>query len=226
MTPETVRIAIVDDHPIVRAGLRQVLEASAGMMVVAEGTTGADALRLLADHRSDVLVLDVNLPDISGVEVVRQAKARGGQTPILILTIHDDRETVQGLLEAGAAGYVLKEDAAETLAGAVRAVVRGDSWLSPRIAGQVIHHWAGSDTSAELLSPLTPREVEVLRLLAQGLDNEAIAARLVLSRRTVANHVSTIYSKLGIASRAEAVLYALKHRLAAVPPSGRGADGR
>jgi DNA-binding NarL/FixJ family response regulator len=221
--PETVRIVIIDDHPIVRAGLRQVLEAAAGMAVVAEGASGADALRLLADSRPDVLVLDVNLPDMSGVEVMRRAHERDVPTPILILTIHDDRETVLGLLEAGAAGYVLKEDAAETLAGAVRAVARGDSWLSPKIVGHVLRRARG-ETPTEPLSPLTPREVEVLRLLARGLDNEAIAGRLVLSRRTVQNHVSAIYGKLGIASRAEAVLYALSHQLAAMPPTEPGAD--
>ena len=124
-------VVIVDDHPIVRAGMRTILTNTDGITVVAEGARGADALRLVAEYRPDVLVLDVNLPDISGVEVTRKLRAQGTQTAILVLTVHNDRQTVFGLLESGATGYVLKDDALETLVSAVRAVARGGQHLQP-----------------------------------------------------------------------------------------------
>ena len=133
--------------------------------------------------------------------------------------MHNDSQTVLGLLEAGATGYVLKDEALDRLADAVRAVARGETWLSPAVAGQVVRRAVSKDPDggqpAEGFgppsSPLTPRELEVLRLLAQGLDNEAIAQRLVLTKRTVQNHISIIYDKLGVTSRTEALLYAVQH---------------
>jgi DNA-binding NarL/FixJ family response regulator len=219
-------VVIIDDHPIVRAGMRTALNAAPDITIVAEGATGADALRLVAEHRPDVLVLDVNLPDINGVEVTRQLRAQGAATAILILTVHHDRETVFGLLESGAAGYVLKDEALETLANAVRAVARGETWLSPEIAGQVVRRAVGQTPAPATPSaiPLTPREIEVLCLLAQGFDNTAIAQRLVLTTRTVQNHVSAIYDKLGVSSRTEAALYAIRRGLVQVAPAGKNTN--
>lgn len=222
---EPITVAIVDDHPVVRAGIRAVLAAAPGLHIVAEGVSGADALRLADEHRPDVLVLDVNLPDINGLEVTRRLRSRGDHTPIVILTVHNDSQTVLGLLEAGACGYVLKDEALDRLAGAVRAAARGETWLSPAVAGQVVQRAVSRlpeprrrAEDADLpLSPLTPRELDVLRLLADGLDNEAIAQRLVLTKRTVQNHISIIYDKLGVASRTEALLYAVQHGWARVP---------
>ena len=214
-------VVIVDDHPVVRAGMRAVLDATEEIAVVAEGGSGRDALRLVEQHRPDVLVLDVNLPDTSGVEVTRRLDEAGTPTAILILTVHDDRQTVFGLLESGAMGYVLKDEALETLPDAVRAAARGKSWLSPAVARQVVERATGCEPlgtprqRAESI-PLTPREIEVLRLLAQGLDNARIAARLVVTKRTVQNHVSNIYGKLEVATRTEAALYAIRHRLVQV----------
>ena len=245
-----ITVVIVDDHPVVRAGMSAVLDGAAGVTVVAEGASGADALRLVAQHRPDVLVLDVNLPDpspgsgqapspgsgqaLNGVEVARRLRDRGTTTAILILTIYDDSQTVFGLLESGATGYVLKDEALETLVSAVRAAARGETWLSPSVARQVVSRAIGEAPSpreqdfgelsraVRASTSLTPREVEVLRLLAQGLDNEAIAQRLVVTKRTVQNHVSNIYGKLEVTSRTEAMLYAIRHELVQVSPA-RGA---
>ncbi len=219
-----ISVVIVDDHPVVRTGLQAVLARTNDIRVVAEGASGADALRLVARHRPDVLILDVHLPDADGVKVTRLLLERKVSTKILILTVRDDRETVFGLLDAGATGYVLKDDALETLVPAVRAASRGECWLSPAVAGLVVHRTGEGKPPPRAAPdlPLTPREREVLILLAQGLDNAAIARRLVVTKRTVQNHVSNIYGKLGVASRTEAVLLAIRHGLVQVPSPGEG----
>jgi DNA-binding NarL/FixJ family response regulator len=218
MENKLIRVVIVDDHPIVRAGMRMVLNEVPGIQIVGEGTNGQDALRQVTELHPDVLVLDVNLPDINGVEVTRRLRAQGTATSVLILTIHNDSQTIFGLLQAGASGYVLKDDTLETLASAIQAVAHGEIWLSSRITEQVIQRALG-ETKAPSKPPtiLTPREMEVLRLLALGLDNEAIARNLTLTMRTVQNHVSTIYGKLGVDSRAEAILYAIRRGWVQIP---------
>ena len=223
-----ITTVIVDDHPIVRVGMRAVLDTADDIVVVAEGDSGTAALHLVSQHCPDVLVLDVNLPDMDGLEVTRRLRAQGVSTAILILTVQYDAPTIFGLLESGAAGYVLKDEALEMLVSAVRAVAQGKSWLSPTIAGQVVSRAVGrtpAPPDPSPLLPLTPSETEVLRLLAQGLDNAAIAQRLVVTKRTVQNHVSNIYGKLGAASRTEAALIAIRHGLVQVPEVGETYDG-
>lgn len=218
MKNKPVRVVIVDDHPIVRAGMRMVLDGVPGIQIVGEGTNGQDALRQVAELHPDVLVLDVNLPDISGLEVTRRLHAQGTATAVLILTVRNDSQMVFDLLQAGAAGYVLKDDTLETLGSALQAVANGEIWLSSRITEQVIQRALGEAKAPSKPSPgLTPREMEVLRLLALGLDNEAIAQNLTLTMRTVQNHVSTIYGKLGVDSRAEAILYAIRRGWVHIP---------
>lgn len=223
MDDRPIRVAVVDDHPIVRAGIRAVLAPAADLDVVAEGASGHDALRLVDESNPDVLILDVNLPGINGLEVTRRLRSRGDPIPIVILSVYNDSQTVLGLLEAGASGYVVKEEALELLPNAVRAAARGETWLSPAVAGGVVRRAVSQGSGDACLAPaagdgrgppppssLTPREIEVLRLLAQGLDNATIAQRLVLTKRTVQNHISIIYAKLGVSSRTEALLYAVQ----------------
>jgi two-component system response regulator DegU len=213
----------VDDHPVVRAGIQTILSAARDITIVAQGTRGADALRLVAEHRPDVLVLDVNLPDINGIEITRQLRTQNVPTAILVLTVHHDRQTVLAILAAGATGYVLKDDVLETIESAVRAVARGECWLSPGIASQVVNRAIGGTTPPAEFPPLplTPREIEILCLLAQGCDNAMIAQKLVITTRTVQNAVSTIYAKLGVTSRTQAALVAIRHGLVQVdPPTG------
>lgn len=213
-----VSVVIVDDHPIVRAGMRAVLDTAADIEVLGEGECGADALGLVKQHAPNVLVLDVNLPDQNGLDITLQLCALGTSTAILILTAHDEPELVFSLLESGAIGYVLKDDALETLAGAVRAAARGDSWLSPTVASQVVRRAVQREqaqpSEAGITSPpethLTPREMEILKLISQGLDNTAIAQKLMVTKRTVQNHISNIYGKLGVTSRTEAMLFAIR----------------
>ncbi len=218
-----ITVVVVDDHPIVRAGMRAVLDADDDMIVLAEGVNGAEALQLVAQYRPTVLVLDVNLPDLNGVEVTRRLRAQHTSTAILALTIHNDSHTIFGLLESGAIGYVLKDEALETLVQAVHAAAQGDSWLSPAVARQVVQRAVEraplipAATQPDSI-PLTPSERQILSLLAQGLDNAAIAERLVITKRTVQNHISNIYSKLDLGTRTEAMLYAIRHGLASVEP--------
>jgi DNA-binding NarL/FixJ family response regulator len=210
-----ITVIIVDDHPIVRAGMRSVLDTDPEINVIAEGSAGADALTLVAEKKPDVLVLDVNLPDMNGLEVTRELKRGDVESEILILTAHEESQMIFSLLESGAIGYVLKDEALETLGRAVHAAARGESWLSPAVASKVVQRAVsgGQEKAVEVSrpeSPLTRREMEILQLLAQGLDNAAIAAALVITKRTAQNHISNIYGKLGVDSRTEAMLYAIR----------------
>jgi DNA-binding NarL/FixJ family response regulator len=223
----TITIVIVDDHPIVRAGMRTILNSASDIDIIGEGGSGEDALRLVEELHPDVLALDVRLPDMHGLQVTRRLRDQNSSTAVLILTGYDDSQTVFGLLETGAVGYVLKDEALETLVSAVRVAASGETWLSPAIAKRVVRRAVGSGTptiSKEIdkdFASLTAREIEVLKLLAQGLDNTAIADQLCLTKRTVQNHISNIYSKLEVSSRTEAVLFAIQHGLGGtVPQSG------
>jgi DNA-binding NarL/FixJ family response regulator len=220
-----IRVVLVDDHPVVRAGMRAVLEKAGDVLVAAEGGSGSEALRLAREYHPDVLVLDINLPDMTGLQVSRELQEADAGCPILILTLHADAKTVFEALDAGAAGYVLKDEALESLPKAVRSVAGGDSWLSPSVAGKVVRRAVDGKPAApakpELPVDLTDREQEVLKLLAQGMDNAQIADTLVLTKRTIQNHVSNIYSKLGTSSRTEAMLFAIQHGLVDVPRPGQ-----
>jgi two-component system response regulator DegU len=219
-----IRVVLVDDHPVVRAGMRAVLERSQDLKVVAEGGDGETGLRLAEEYCPEVLVLDINMPDMTGLEVTRRLRRNGYDKGILMLTLHSDAKTVFETLEAGANGYVLKDEALESLGSAVQAIAAGDSWLSPSVAGKVVRRIADGKpleiAEPELPVDLTPREIEILKLIGQGLDNKAIAEKLVLTKRTVQNHVSNIYSKLGTSSRTEAMLFAIQHGLTEVSSLG------
>jgi DNA-binding NarL/FixJ family response regulator len=205
-----VRVVLADDHALFRAGVRMLLEGAAGIEVVGEAPTGAHALDLVRDARPDVLLLDMEMPDMTGVEVARRLQATGAAVKILVLSAYDDEEYVSGLLDYGAAGYLTKEEVPERLVAAVRGVARGETgWMSPGVAARVLRRRAAD----EEVATLSAREREVLRLIAQGLDNPGIAAALFISDSTVKNHVTNIYAKLGVRSRAEAVAWAWQHGL-------------
>ena len=223
-----ITVVVVDDHPVVRAGMRKVLDAAGDISVCAEGVSGAEALRLVERHQPDVLLLDVRLPDLSGVEVVERLQDSETDTSVLVLTAYDDPQTVFGLLERGATGYVLKDEALGTLVRAVRAAASGETWLSPVVASQVLGRALCDDPSEPPMArelPLTPRETEVLQLVARGLDNSAIAETLTVTKRTVQNHVSNVYAKLGVSSRTRAALWAIQQGLAEVPSARDWDDG-
>lgn len=208
-----IRILLADDHVVVRQGTRELLEREADLEVVAEASDGEAAVRLAAEHMPDVAIMDISMPKMNGIDATRQIKAANPGVSILILTAYDDDQYIFALLEAGAAGYLLKNVHAEELVRAVRAVASGEAVLQPSIARRVVNRFAPSeDKHAEVsaLDQLTEREIEVLKLAAKGMKNQDIARELFLSIRTVQTHLSNIFSKMGVGSRTEAVLDALK----------------
>jgi DNA-binding NarL/FixJ family response regulator len=210
---EQIRVVLADDHAVVRKGIREFLEEAPDITVVAEASNGQEALEAVAEHRPDVAVLDIQMPEMSGIEVTRRIKAHYPEVRVLILTAYDDDPYVFALLQAGAGGYVLKTASGEELVQAVRTVHRGDSALDPAVACKVVQRLAGghlTPTSEEVVEGLTPRELEVLRLAARGLTNQAIGAELNISDRTVQGHLANVYAKLGVSTRTEAVLRAVK----------------
>lgn len=209
---DKIRVILADDHALVRQGIRQFLEEADDIAVVAEAANGEEAVRLAEQHHPDVAVLDVQMPVMNGIEATRQIRARFPNVHVLILTAYDEDPYVFALLQAGANGYILKSADADDLLQAVRRVHRGESVLSPEVTEKVVRQIqrGGPAQAAEQVEPLTAREIEVLRLAAQGRTNRAIARELGISDRTVQGHLANIYGKLNAASRTEAVTEALK----------------
>ncbi len=211
--PSRIRVLLAEDHVLVRQGTRELLEREQDIEVVAEAGDGEEAVRLAAQHRPDVVLMDIALPGCSGIEATRRIKAEHPSTAVLALTAYDNDQYVFALLEAGAAGYLLKDVSAEELIRAVRAVRAGESVLHPAVVRKVVRHFAQPSPAPAEVRPaeaLTDRELEVLRLTAKGMTNREIAARLHISIRTVQVHLSHIFRKLGVGSRTEAVLYGLR----------------
>lgn len=209
---DKICVVLADDHAVVRKGIREFLEESGDVVVIAEADDGAEALHLIEERQPDVAVLDIRMPEITGVEATRQIKERFPKVRVLILTAYDDDPYVFALLQAGADGYVLKTATGDELVRAVRTVHRGESALSPEIASKVVRHAVSGrpESAADQVEPLTDRELDVLRLAARGLTNRAIGHDLSISHRTVQGHLASIYGKLGVNSRTEAVTEALR----------------
>jgi DNA-binding NarL/FixJ family response regulator len=209
---EQISIILADDHAVVRQGIRRFLEEDPAIDVVAEASDGAEAVRLVEQRQPDVAVLDIRMPEVTGVEATRRIKARFPETRVLVLTAYDDDPYVFALLEAGADGYVLKTASADQLVDAVRTVYRGESALSPEVASKVVRQATGRRpaSAADQIEPLTPREIDVLRLVARGMTNREVGQELGISHRTVQGHLASVYDKLQVNSRTEAVTQALK----------------
>jgi DNA-binding NarL/FixJ family response regulator len=210
--PKALRVLLADDHAVVRKGIREFLEEDGRVVVVAEASSGAEAVRLAAEYLPEVAILDVQMPDGTGIEATRRIKAAFPEIRVLILTAYDDDPYVFALLQAGADGYILKNSDPDELVRAVRQVAEGGTVLAPDIAAKVVEQmtYGRPASAAEQVETLTDRELDVLRLAARGMTNKAIAADLGVSDRTVQGHLASIYGKLAVASRTEAVTRALK----------------
>lgn len=208
-----IKILIADDHAFVREGTRRILEQEPDLEVVAEAGDGEEAVRLASDLKPDVAIIDVAMPKLDGIEATRQIKALCPAVAVLVLSAYDDDQFVFGLLEAGAAGYLLKSVRGREIVDAIRAVDAGESVLHPLVARKVLNRFASVSSRAQRKKPLellTDREMEVMRLVTKGLSNKDIADGLCLSVRTVQGHLANIFNKLRVSSRTEAVVHALK----------------
>ncbi|SFP70524.1 two component transcriptional regulator, LuxR family [Geodermatophilus dictyosporus] len=206
-----VRIVLADDQALVRAGLAMVLGSEDGFTVVAQCEDGAGVLPAVRAHRPDLVLVDVRMPRVDGPEAIRRLRSEPGAPPVLTLTTFDDDEVLWAALDAGAAGFVLKDSPAEVLVDAVRAVAAGGAWLDPRVLPRVLDRARRRPAPAAgtaVLDRLTPREADVLRLVCRGASNAEIAGALRLGERTVKSHVSAILAKLGVRDRAAAIVAA------------------
>ncbi|GAA2454919.1 response regulator transcription factor [Actinomadura vinacea] len=224
--PAPVRIIIADDHPVVRTGFAALLDTQPDFTVIKTATDGDEAVRLCGELSPDVVLMDIRMPGLDGIEATRRLTAGGADKPrILILTTFDLDEYVYDALRAGASGFLLKDVSAERLFDAVRVIAAGEALLAPAVTRRLISEFAQLKPSADVapasrLTGLTPRETQVLRLVAEGLSNPEIAARLVVTEETVKTHVSHILAKLALRDRTQAVITAYETGL--VVPGSRG----
>lgn len=212
MKSDPIRVLLADDHAVVRKGIREFLEQDPLLVIVAEADDGQQAVELYARERPDLAVLDLQMPRMGGLDALRSIRERFPLARILILTAFDDDPYVFAALKAGANGYLLKTASSEELVQAVRAIAEGETALSPAIARKLVLRATGGSPPGEAVEPLTERELEVLRLAAQGLGNKQIGAALGISDRTVQGHLANIYGKLHVATRTEAVMHAVREK--------------
>ena len=201
---DLIRVVLAEDHALVREGTAELLGRAGGIRVVGQAADGLEAVRLVAALRPDVLVIDLVMPGLDGLEATRRTRIASPQTAVLALSAHEEEPYVRAMLEAGARGYLSKAARGHELVAAVRAVAAGETVLSPRVAPHVLSR---ADQGGP---PLTPRELDMLRAAARGLGNKQIAIELGVSPRTVQTHLTRVFGKLGVSSRTEAVLEAMK----------------
>ncbi|GJM42143.1 MAG: DNA-binding response regulator [Ardenticatenaceae bacterium] len=214
-----IKLILADDHAVVRSGLRMLLDAQPDMEIVGEAESGAEALLLVKSLQPDIILMDIQMPGMNGIEATRQIKEIGGDTAVLALTMHEDDQYFFEMLQAGASGYLPKRVAPDELVRAIRTVSRGEVFLHPSLATRLVQSYLGGDagdSAITLVSDLTPREQEVLILIAEGLTNPEIAEKLVISVKTVDRHRENLMRKLNLHNRIELVKYALRHGLIAL----------
>ena len=214
-----IKLVLADDHAVVRSGLRMLLQAQPDIEIVGEAETGQQALAQVRSLQPDIILMDIQMPGMNGIEATRQIKEAHADTAVLALTMHEDDQYFFEMLQAGASGYLPKRAAPDELVHAIRTVSRGEVFLYPSLATRLVQSYLGGeggDESAALVSDLTPREKEVLVLIAEGLTNPEIADQLVISVKTVDRHRENIMRKLNLHSRIDLVKYALRHGLIAL----------
>lgn len=212
-TTRTARVLIADDQTLFRSGLARLLDSDDRVNVVGEAVDGADAVKLAASLKPDVVLMDIKMPNLDGIEATRRIIAENPKTKVLMLTTFEADNHVIQSLKAGASGYVLKDSQAGAIVSSILAVVAGERVMASAVANRVLEMLTGATTPKEFYDGLTAREVEILKMLATGMANKQIAYKLKISEKTVRNHVSNMYEKLDIYDRAQAVLYAVRKGL-------------
>jgi NarL family two-component system response regulator LiaR len=215
-------VLIADDHPVIRKGIRHLLETESGIDLVGEAANGREAIQAVERFHPDVILMDIVMPELDGIGAIREIRARNSDARILVLTTFTTDDKLFPAIEAGASGYLLKNTEPEELVRAIRQVHDGDYSLSQTIAQRVLQRISWRSEAPPTTDPLTEREVEVLALIARGLANKQIAEKLVISEATVRTHVGHILGKLHLASRTQAALYALREGLASLFDEGGG----
>ena len=213
MIPEPIRVYLLDDHEIVRRGIRELLEADGDIVVVGESGSAAEATRRIPALRPDVAILDGRLPDGSGVDVCREVRSVDPGIKGLILTSYDDDDALFAAIMAGASGYLLKQVRGNDFVAGVRRVASGQSLLDPALTAQVLERIRSGPQEDEELQGLTPQERRILQLVGEGLTNREVARRMFLSEKTVKNYVSSMLAKLGLTSRTQAAVFAARHQV-------------
>jgi two-component system, NarL family, response regulator DevR len=208
---ETIRIFLLDDHEVVRRGIRELLETEPGFEVVGESASAAEAIRRIPALRPHVAILDGRLPDGSGIDVCREVRSQDPSIAALILTSYDDDDALFAAIMAGAAGYVLKQVRGDDLIDMIRRVAAGQSTLDPSVTAQVLERLRNGPPVDKELEALTDQEQRILDLIGKGLTNRQIAGELYLAEKTVKNYVSSLLAKLGLSSRTQAAIFAVKH---------------
>lgn len=212
----SIKILIADDHSMVREGLKQLLELEGDLEVVGEASNGIETLETIRATKPDVLLLDVNMPVMNGLEILAKIKQEKIGVKVLILTIHNEVEYLLKAVEIGCDGYILKDSNSNLLKRAIHTVYNGDSYIQPNLIPVLNAGLANKTIVNSKLSELTKREIEVLKLLSEGLFNKEIAFRLEISERTVKNHVSNIFKKINVSDRTQAAVFAIKNGLVSI----------
>lgn len=216
MKDKVIRVVIADDHQLIREGIRQILELEDNIVVVGQACNGEEAFSMAEELEPDIILLDINMPKLNGIETLKRIKDMGIKTKIIILTIHEDREYILKTLKLGADGYMLKDLSADSLIKGIQNVAKGQKYIQSSVANLVkefSNYEEYSDANINKIKSLTKREYEVLILIAEGLNNKDIAENLYISEKTVKNHISNIFKKLDINDRVQAAIFAYKNNI-------------
>lgn len=212
---ERVRVVLIDDHDLLRRGIRTMLERQGNVEVVGEADDGSRALEMVEAHDPDVVLIDVIMPNVDGIEATRRIKDTFPNVGVVVLSGHDEQQFIFDAIKAGASGYLLKSAALEEVVDTVESVAKGAGRIDPAIASRVLNEFRNYQAAevAEVFQPLTPREKEILKRMSEGLPNKTIASRLSISERTVTTHVANIYAKLHVNNRVSAIQEAMRRRI-------------
>ncbi|PKM51178.1 MAG: DNA-binding response regulator [Firmicutes bacterium HGW-Firmicutes-7] len=208
-----IRILIADDHLMVREGLKQLIELEEDIVVVAQAGDGKEAIQKIVKYSPDVVLLDINMPIMNGLEVIKYLKSEKIDANILMLTLHNEVEYLFKAVEIGVKGYVLKDSEADVLIKAIREIYKGDSYIQPNMAAKLFQKMNDQSEKTSTCDKLTKRELEVLKLITEGLLNKEIAHMLCISEKTVKNHISNIFKKIEVSDRTQAAVFAIKNKV-------------